>query len=147
MKSLASILAAICLLAIALTSFAHADDGWIENYEQAKKIAREQHKLILADFTGSDWCPFCVQLHKEVFSKQAFKDYASDKYVLLKVDFPRRHAQDQAIATQNEALRAKFDIEGFPTILIMDAAGRKKGQLGYMEGGPSAFNKALSEIQ
>ena len=135
------------MLVATFTAFAHAGDGWIEDFAQAKKIAKEQNKLILADFTGSDWCGWCIKLDNEVFSKKAFQDYAKDKYVLLKVDFPHKTAQSPEIKKQNKTLSGKYSIEGFPTVLILDAEGTKKGELGYVEGGPTAFNAELAKIK
>lgn len=147
MKSLASLLTAVCLFVAAFASMAHAGDGWIEDFELAKKTAAEQKKLILADFTGSDWCGWCIKLDKEVFSKKEFTDYVKDKYVLVKLDFPRKSPQSDELKKQNKALGKKYDIEGFPTVLILDAEGNKKGELGYVEGGPSAFNAELAKIK
>ncbi|HSI82943.1 MAG: thioredoxin family protein [Candidatus Methylacidiphilales bacterium] len=147
MKSLASILAAVCVLLVSLASFAHAGEGWIEDFEQAKKLAKEQNKLILADFTGSDWCGWCIKLDKEVFSRPAFQSYVKDKYVLLKLDYPRKSTQSDEIKKQNKELGRTYAIRGYPTVLILDAEGNKKGQLGYVEGGPSKFNAELAKIK
>jgi protein disulfide-isomerase len=76
-----------CLLAIPVSA---ADNGWLTNLDDALKIAEKDNKVILMDFSGSDWCGWCIKLDKEVFSQAAFKDYAKDNLVLVLVDFPRK---------------------------------------------------------
>ena len=66
-----------------------AKAGWLTSYEQAQKEAQSKKKLLLMDFTGSDWCGWCIMLDKEVFSKKEFQEYASKNLVLLELDFPR----------------------------------------------------------
>ena len=127
---------------------ANAGDAvWLTNFEKAKKIAVKKNMLILADFTGSDWCPWCVKLDKEVFSQKAFKDYVKGKFVLLKLDFPRRKTLSADLKAQNNKLAKKYGIGGFPTILILDAKGAKIAQGGYMQGGPDAFIGFLKQVR
>jgi len=131
---------------LALTSMASAaKEGWLDDYEKAKVQAKAENKKILLDFTGSDWCGWCIKLDKEVFSQQAWKDYAAKHLVLVEVDFPRGTPLPEATKKQNDALAKKFQIRGYPTIVITSASGTKKGELGYVEGGPEAFIKALKK--
>src|SRR5258708_40039766 len=109
---------------------------WFEKLDDAVAAAKKGGRPVLADFTGSDWCHWCKQLKSEVFDTKAFKDWAAANVVLLEVDFPQQKAQSAEIKKQNEALAKQFKIEGFPTVLILDAAGKKHGELGYEEGGP-----------
>ena len=120
--------------------------AWQNDLEQAKKIAAEKKLPILADFTGSDWCPWCVKLDREVFSTEAFAKYAQDNLVLLVLDFPRGKKQDPKVAERNEALLGKYGVEGFPTVLIMDAGGKELGRLGYERGGPKAYVELIKGI-
>ena len=122
-----------------------AKEGWLDDMEKAKAQAKAENKKILLDFTGSDWCGWCVKLDKEVFSQQAWKDYAAKHFVLVEVDFPRGTQLPEATKKQNEELKKKFGIRGFPTIVITSASGTKKGELGYVEGGPEAFIKELKK--
>src|SRR3954470_11804625 len=132
------------LVAFALSSFASAaKDGWIDNLEAAKAQAKKENKKILLDFTGSDWGGWCKKLDKEVFSQPEFKEYADKHLVLVEVDFPRGFKLPEATKKQNDALQSKYRIQGFPTIVVLSSGGNKVGELGYMEGGPSAFIKAL----
>jgi thioredoxin-related protein/YHS domain-containing protein len=119
---------------------------WLTDYEKAKKIAKKLKRPLLLDFTGSDWCGWCIKLHKEVFSKKEFKDYAAKNLVLVELDFPARKKQSQKKAKQNKALAAKYSVRGYPTIFILDSNEKKLGRMGYVRGGPSAFIKELRKI-
>src|SRR4051794_6951886 len=79
------------LALVAFVSAASADEksGWLTNFKQAQEEAKSSKKLILLNFTGSDWCGWCIKLDREVFSKPAFKEYASKNLVLMEADFPR----------------------------------------------------------
>jgi len=129
------------------TSPARAEGAWLTNYEQALAKAKQENKRVLMDFTGSDWCSWCMKLDKEVFSTSKFTSYAAQKLVLLKVDFPRfKHLTDEQ-QKANEKLAREFGIEGYPTVIILDAAGKKIGQTGYQPGGPEAFLATLEAIK
>src|SRR6266436_10212897 len=112
----------LALLALSLPAFA-AKDGWIDDLEKAKAQAKAENKKILLDFTGSDWCGWCMKLDKEVFSQPAFKEYAAKKLVLVEVDFPRKTKLPDATKKQNDSLAQKFKIQGYPTIVITSAGG------------------------
>jgi thioredoxin-related protein len=121
--------------------------GWLTSYAQAQKEAQSQHKLLLMDFTGSDWCGWCILLDKEIFSKPEFKDYASKNLVLLELDFPRRKQMPPELAEQNERLAIQYQIQGFPTVLVLDGSGKAIGALGYTSGGPEAFIAQLEKLR
>lgn len=112
---------------------------WLTSYEQAAAQAKASNKLILADFTGSDWCIWCKRLKAEVFDTAEFKTWATANIVLLELDYPRGKAQDAATRRQNVGLAKKYNIEGYPTILFLDANGATVGRLGYMPGGPKPW--------
>jgi protein disulfide-isomerase len=136
------------LMLAALSSIASAatKEGWLDDLDKAKAQAKAENKKILLDFTGSDWCGWCKKLDAEVFSQQAFKDYAAKHLVLVEVDFPRSFQLPEATKKQNDELAKKFKIQGYPTIVITSASGTKKGELGYVEGGPEAFLKQLKKV-
>jgi protein disulfide-isomerase len=121
------------------------EGGWIEDYAKASLIARQQNKPMMLDFTGSDWCIWCQRLDKEIFSTDAFNDYAKANLVLVKLDFPRTKELDEATKTQNLALARKYQIRGFPTLVLLSSAGDDLGRMGYMQGGPDPFLKKLKE--
>jgi thioredoxin-related protein len=120
---------------------------WLTNYQQASDTARANQKLLLVDFTGSDWCGWCIRLKREVFTQPEFIQYAKDNLVLLEVDFPKGKPQSADLRRQNEQLAMKFGIQQFPTIVIMQPDGTPIGALSYMPGGPSAFIAELDKIK
>jgi len=120
--------------------------AWIEDYPKAEVIAAQQDRAMLLDFTGSDWCGWCMKLHAEVFSKPAFEKYAKENLVLVKLDFPKKKEQPEQRKQQNRALAEKYGIRGFPTLIILSPAGEKLGQMGYMRGGPEPFLEKLSGL-
>jgi thioredoxin-related protein len=138
--------ASLAVLALS-TTMAFAKTGWSEDYAQSLTQGKAQKKLVLLDFTGSDWCVWCMKLDKEVFSTPEFKNYAKDHLVLMEVDFPQQKSQESKIKAQNEKLQAKFNIEGYPTVIVLNSDGKPVGKLGYMEGGPKAFIAALEELK
>lgn len=99
------------------------------------------------DFTGSDWCGWCIRLNREVFSRPEFKDYATKNLVLMEVDFPQRKQLAGSVKQQNEELAQHYQIQGFPTIVVLNSDGKKVGELGYMEGGPEAFIAQLEKLR
>lgn len=133
--------------AAADNAVAAAKSGWLTSYEQAQKEAQSKNRLLLMDFTGSDWCGWCIMLDKEVFSKPEFKEYASKNLVLLELDFPRRKQMPAETVAQNEKLLMKYGIQGFPTVVIFDSSGKPLGALGYTAGGPQAFIEQLERLR
>jgi len=131
---------ALVLLISATAPLRAAELTWQTNFTQASQQAAQEHKYILLDFTGSDWCPWCIKMDKEVFNQSQFSDFALKNLVLVKVDFPRKAAQSPAEKTQNEQLAKKYAIEGFPTYVLLDSSGKEvRRQVGYLQGGANAF--------
>lgn len=124
-----------------------AKSGWLTNLDEAKKEAQAKNRLLLMDFTGSDWCGWCIMLDKEVFSKSEFKEYASKNLVLLELDFPRMKKMPPEITAQNEQLAVKYGIQGFPTVVVFDSTGKPLGALGYQAGGPQVFIAQLEKLR
>jgi thioredoxin-related protein len=126
---------------------ASAKPGWLTSYDQAQKEAQAKNRLLLMDFTGSDWCGWCIMLDKEVFSKPEFKEYANKNLVLLELDFPRSKRMPPEVTAQNEKLAMKYGIQGFPTVVVFDSSGKPLGALGYQPGGPQAFIAELEKLK
>ena len=127
---------------------AQAELNWMTDFPAAQKKAKDENKLVLMDFTGSDWCGWCIKLNKEVFSTKEFADYAKDNLVLVEVDFPRRKQLSDAQKKANDALQAKYRAEGFPTIVVLNSKGDEVWkQVGYMAGGPKAWIAKLDEAK
>ena len=118
---------------------------WQTDLAKAQAQAKTENKQILIDFTGSDWCGWCIKLDKEVFSQKEFEEYAKKNLNLLEIDFPRKKQLSAELKAQNEALAKKYNIEGFPTIIVLNPDGTKAGELGYTAGGPAAFIDVLKK--
>ena len=125
-----------------------AEGQWLTDLTKAQAQAKAEKKLVLVDFTGSDWCPPCKALHKNVFSAKEFTDYAKTNLVLVEVDFPRRKEQPAELKKANRALAEKYNIESFPTVLVFDSNGKQLDRKeGY--GGTSAkdFVASLQKLK
>ncbi len=147
MKIFRSFFVATALLVFATAGAVEAKPGWLTNFKAAQEEAKAKNKLLLIDFTGSDWCGWCIKLDREVFSKPEFKQYAEKNLVLLEVDFPKGKKLKEADRLHNEQLAMKYNIEGFPTIIVLNANGEKVGELSYIPGGPSAFIAELDKLR
>lgn len=116
----------IVLIAFALSVTAVAEKpGWDDDYEKSLAKAKADGKLVLLDFTGSDWCGWCIKLDNEVFSKSPFKQFARQNLVLVELDYPHSKRLPKKVAEQNAALKEKFGISGYPTIILVDATGKE----------------------
>jgi thioredoxin-related protein len=124
---------------------APSDTAWTESYDGALAQAKSEKKLVLADFTGSDWCHYCVQLRREVLNKPEFMTWAASHVVLLEVDYPRRKSQADEVKAQNERLKNQFNIDGYPTVVVMNADGKEVGRIvGY--DGEKEWSDALRNM-
>jgi thioredoxin-related protein len=129
-----------------LTVSVLAGDGWMTNFEAAQAKAKAENKPLLVNFTGSDWCGWCIKLHEEVFGEAAFQDYAKAELVLLELDFPRGKPQSAELKAQNEKLAQQYGIRGFPTILLLSSDGKLIEKTGYQRGGPEAYVEHIKGI-
>lgn len=122
------------------TLSALAASGWQTDFAAAQTSAKKDSKAILLDFTGSDWCGWCIKMKKDSLDQKAFQEFADKKLVLVEVDFPNNKKQTDAVKKQNEALQKKYNVEGYPTFVLVDGTGKELGRhVGYLKGGPSAF--------
>jgi thioredoxin-related protein len=120
--------------------------NWETDFKKASSAARASGKYIMLDFSGSDWCGWCIQLEKEVFSQDAFKDFAEKNLVCVVVDFPRKKMQTGELKQQNRDLATKYGIQGYPTIIILSPDGEPVGKTGYLQGGPGKYAQHLNDI-
>jgi len=134
---------------VASVGAAFAQEGhWMTDYEKALEKAKTENKSVLLDFTGSDWCGWCIKMSKEVLQTPAFKDYAAKNLVLVEVDFPQSKFQTKKVKDQNEGLKTQFKTDGYPTFVVVDKDGKELGrQVGYLEGGPTAFIAKLDSFK
>lgn len=123
-------------------------EGWVSDFSAAKKQAAEANEDLLVDFTGSDWCGWCIKLNEEVFSHDEFKAGVKDKFVLVEIDFPKDKSKlSEETQKQNAELGGKYGVQGYPTILLCDASGKPYASTGYQQGGPDAYVKHLDELR
>jgi protein disulfide-isomerase len=112
---------------------------WQADYDAALKQAAAEKKYVLVDFSGSDWCGWCIKLDKEVFSQPEFIEYAKNNLICVLLDFPRGKELPKAQKDANQALLEKFKVEGFPTVLILNPQGKLIQQTGYQRGGAAKY--------
>jgi thiol-disulfide isomerase/thioredoxin len=136
----------MALMLFALNSVLFAQQNklvWYTNLTEASEVSIKTHKPVFAFFTGSDWCGWCIKLHANVFSKDAFIAWAEKNVVLLELDFPRRKQLPPDLAKQNNDLQQTFQVQGFPTVWIFNPEKDIKantlkiaalGSLGYPAG-------------
>ena len=110
------------------------DSQWLTDLSKAQEQAKRSRKLVLMDFNGSDWCPACQILRKEVFATPEFREYAKANLVLVDVDFPNKKELPKKQVRANEALVKKFEVEGLPTIIVLDSNGKKLEQKSGYDG-------------
>lgn len=129
------------LLAILLGTLPlQASEIWSTNYNESLQKAASQNRMVLLEFTGSDWCPPCKKQAKDVFEKPSFEEFAKDNLVPVKLDFPRRSEQSAETKAANQALAQKYNIDGFPTLILLDSKGTELArEVGYGGGGVEAF--------
>lgn len=123
------------LLAFQVTA---AELKWLTDLPAAQAQAKKENKMVMLDFTGSDWCGWCHKLKRDIFDTKEFTEYAQTNLVLVEVDFPRTKKLGAKQEAANEALMAKYKVQGFPTLIILNADGKQVGQLGY-ESSPKPF--------
>jgi thioredoxin-related protein len=129
-------------------SLAAEEAHWLTSVPEAQALAKKENKLVLMDFTGSDWCSWCKKLDAEVFSKPEFADYAKKNLVLVQVDFPHSKPQSDDLQKANNALQSKYNISGFPTLIAINPDGKVVWlQVGYLEGGPPAVIAELEKAK
>lgn len=137
------------LLVLFLFAFTTPAINWLGDFNEAQKEAQKTHKLIVINFSGSDWCGPCIRTRKEILETKSFEDYASDHLVLVRADFPRQKKnqlpKDQV--KRNEALADKYNPDGeFPLTLLVDENGKviKKWE-GFPGVSPEKFVAQISE--
>ncbi len=140
------ILAAVPALVFSVSSL-RAAEGWTSNFEKAKATAAGEKRDLIMNFTGSDWCGWCMKLDEEVFSKDAFKQEAPKNFVLVEIDFPQEKQLPEAIKAQNEKLQEMYKVEGFPSIILADAEGRPYAVTGYEEVDAAHYVKMLADLR
>ena len=145
MKRIFTSLSAILLLGVLAAS---AETQWVTDLPAAQTQAKKDKKIVLINFTGSDWCGWCKKLQAEVFTTKEFGAFAKDKLVLVEIDFPNQKKQSADLKKANEALQAQYKASGFPTIVALNGEGKEVWRkVGYMAGGPKAWIAELEKLK
>src|SRR5436305_1882226 len=133
-----------------LLPFTISMTGWHSNLQEAQEIARKEHRHILLNFSGSDWCGPCIHMHKEIFGSTVFMQFANEKLVLMNADFPRQKKNQLPPKQQemNDALADKYNPKGnFPYTLLLNADGKVlKEWNGLPNTTSEAFTQEVKEI-
>lgn len=118
---------------------AYQNGTWITDWDQALAFSKELGRPVLVNFTGSDWCGWCIKLKDEVFSQKAFIDYAKENLIMLTLDFPRQKKLPVEQQAANQRLAEQYGIEGFPTIVFVSETGKEINRTGYQAGGAEKY--------
>jgi thiol-disulfide isomerase/thioredoxin len=133
---------------LAFITLAKAEPAWLTNLETAQSKAKEENKMVLIDFSGSDWCPPCQALHKRVLSSKEFEDFAKENLILVLVDFPHHKKLPPDQQKANQALSDKFNIKYLPTVIVLDGSGKKLNRQDGDEGtSAQAFVANLQKLK
>jgi protein disulfide-isomerase len=107
--------------------------------------AKAENKIVFMDFTGSDWCPPCIEMHEKIFSQPEFQAYAQSNLVFLTVDFPSKFRLSPDAGATNDLLSIQFDAEGVPILLALDGDGKEIWRhRGILDGGPKKLEEELA---
>lgn len=123
---------------------------WEPDFDNAKKIAKLEHKLVLLNFSGSDWCGPCILTRRDYFDSEVFGNMATENLVMVNADFPRKkkNIPSEDIVKRNEALAEKYNKQGiFPLTLLLDADGKViKTWSGKPESSPEQWTAEIKAI-
>lgn len=141
---------ALLTAGVAGPALAVADEAqWYADYDEAAAVAAKEGKDLLVEFTGSDWCHFCIKFHGEITQHEEFWKEAQEDFVLVALDFPRGAAAKKKVPNpkRNVELRDQHGVRGYPTVLLMTPEGDVYGQTGYREVGPEAYVDHLDDLR
>ena len=125
-----------------------AESTWLTDLPKAQAQAKAENKIVLMDFTGSDWCGWCIKFKKDVLDTPEFQAYAAKNVVLVELDYPSKKEQSADLKKANAALKKQYEVSGFPTLVVLDKNGKEIGrQVGYSKGGPKAFIEKLESYK
>ena len=133
--------------ALTASTFASTPEGWTTDLDKAFQKAKAEKKSVLVEFTGSDWCPPCIAMRKNVFTKKEFVEKASQKFILVELDFPNG---DEEVKKKNQPYAEKYKIEGFPTVILFNPEGKEftrffASEYPTIEGFLSHINQSLAK--
>jgi protein disulfide-isomerase len=125
-----------------------AELNWLTDLPSAQAKAKAENKMVLLDFTGSDWCGWCIKFKKEALDTPEFRDYAAKNLVLVELDFPNKKPQSEELKKANQSLLKKYKVDGFPVFVVLSKDGAEIGrQGGYEAGGAKVFITKLDDFK
>jgi len=131
----------------ACTGLEAASVKWYDDYSKAEQVAAQESKPMVLLFTGSDWCGWCVRLKEDILDTPQFAQAVGNDFIFVYVDFPAQTTLPDEIAAQNRDLRTKFNVQAFPTIVVLNAKGDKLGQASFNGSeSPQEFANKLKSI-
>ncbi|MGC4039273.1 MAG: thioredoxin family protein [Flavobacterium sp.] len=139
-----------CLILLVMLSSPVFSQDWNTDFEKAKADAAAQNKNILMVFSGSDWCAPCIKLEKNIWESAEFKEESLKSWVLMKVDFPKKKANQlpEALKEKNLILVEKYNKDGFfPFVLVLDKNGKILGKTGYENMKPVEYIQLLHSFE
>ena len=142
-----SLLVALILIMAANIYAEYPPEGWTASIKEAITQAENEDKMILLNFTGSDWCSWCFKLDKEVFGTETFAQWSEENLVKVFVDFPRAIELDQETRKQNILLQQMLGVRGYPTIWLLGSDLTPLLRTGYVDGGADNYIRHLTEDQ
>lgn len=119
-------------------------------FTKGEESSATEHKHIILVFSGSDWCAPCIKLEKNIWESEAFTSYASEHWVLVKADFPRKKKNrlSKEATKQNEAIAEQYNPNGyFPLVLLLDSKGKVLGETGYKDISPESYISHLQSLE
>ena len=105
---------------------------WQTDLPVVCRQAEKENKLVLIDFTGSDWCSACVRLRRTVLDAPSFREFADSRFVLLEVDLPLKKSLNPELQRRNEEIANHYGVAGFPTLMVINPQGQVMG--GFQSG-------------
>lgn len=119
---------------------------WHTDLDQAKAVAQKENKPLFLFFTGSDWCSWCKRLNAQILSQSAFQDYAAKDLVLVKIDFLRYTPMEEKQKEYNNSLARQYQVQGFPTVMLLSPQGAVLGRTGYQDLSPQGYVEHLKSF-
>ena len=149
MKNIAVTLVLMLVMAFFSVAQTQHAEGWLTNFEQAKKEATEKGRKVLVSFTGSDWCGNCKRLEIELFQSEEFKAFAKDNLVLLNLDFPakKKNKLSEELTAQNAMLFEKYNkSNAYPAVYVVDSEGKLIGKMNYPQSTVSGYLSSIKSL-
>ena len=138
------------LTLLLLASFLNTTPVWQTDFDKALQQAKQEHKYVLVNFSGSDWCIPCIKMHKEIFASETFASFANEHLEMVNADFPRlkKNQLSKEQQRKNEQLADRYNPNGnFPYTILVDEQGQVvKSWEGYSNMTPEEFTSQLKTL-